>query len=89
MCAMIYTRNPKKGNYTGFLYDIPAKTKFSYQKFLLKYALPGPGSRIHCILQPNGAGSKKFDKWFEKDYDKSHIPGFVYERRCVANLQKP
>ena len=55
MCAFIYAKNPKKGNYTGFHYNIPAKTAFDYQKFLLKNALPGPLSRIHCILEPKGA----------------------------------
>ena len=54
MCTLIYAKNPKQSNYTGFLYNIPAKTSFDYEKFLLKHALPGPGSNIHCILEPQG-----------------------------------
>ena len=54
MCALIYTRNPKKGNYTGFWYDIPARTRFEYEDFIKKHALPGPHSNIHCILEPKG-----------------------------------
>ena len=89
MCAMIYTRNPKRGQYTGYLYDIPARTKFDYQQFLLKNALPGPGSRIRCILQPTGINGKLEQKWFDKQFDKCQIPGFVYQNRSVSDLQKP
>ena len=53
-CAMMYSRNPKKGNYTGFFYDIPVTKSFNYENFLLKHALPGPKSVIHCILEPKG-----------------------------------
>ena len=31
MCALIYAKNPKRGNYTGFTYDIPARTSFDYE----------------------------------------------------------
>ena len=89
MCAMIYTKNIKNSNYTGFLYDIPARTRFNYQDFLLKYALPGPGSKIHCILQPKGMEGDTIDLWLQKDYEFSHIPGFIYERRSVSDLPKP
>ena len=29
------------------------------------------------------------EKWFEKQFDKSQIPGFVYQNRSVSGLQKP
>ena len=77
-CAIIYTSNPKRGNYTGFTYDIPAKTKFDYERFLLRNALPGPGSNIHCILESKGKEGETIDCWLTKDFKKSHIPGFLY-----------
>ena len=49
---MIYAKNPLKGNYTGYLYNIPAKKRFDYQDFLAKSAFPGPDSNVHCILEP-------------------------------------
>ena len=78
MCALIYAKNPKRGNYTGFTYDIPAKTSFDYEQFLLKHALPGPGSNIHCILEPQGAGGEQRDVWLTKETEVSQIPGFLY-----------
>ena len=75
---MIYTSNPKRGNYTGFTSDIPARTKFDYKQFLLRNALPGPGSNIHCVLEPTGKEGEKIEHWLTKDYKKSHIPGFMY-----------
>ena len=59
VCAMIYAKNPLRGNYTGYLYNIPAKKRFDYEDFLAKNALPGPGSNVHCILEADKDESKR------------------------------
>ena len=89
MCTLIYAKNPKKSNYTGFLYNIPAKTSFDYEKFLLKHALPGPGSNIHCILEPHGMEGEQADYWLTKKSNVGQIPNFDYEHKRVSNLPRP
>ena len=89
MCTLIYAKNPKHSNYTGFIYNIPAKTSFDYEKFLLKHALPGPGSNIHCILEPNGKEGEQIDYWLTKKSNFGQIPNFDYEHKRVSNLPKP
>ena len=89
LCCLIYAKNQKRGNYSGFKYEISARTKFDYQMFLLKNALPGPGSDIHCVLEPEGAGGGRKDLWLTKSLAKSQIPGFRYQMRGISRLPRP
>ena len=54
VCALIYARNAKNGNYTGFFKDIPKTGPFDHQKFLLANALAGPNSIIKSIVKKRG-----------------------------------
>ena len=48
--ALIYAANDKTGSYCGFFKEIPKRGRFDYREFLAAHALPGPGSRIDCII---------------------------------------
>ena len=52
--ALIYASNQKSGCFTGFFQPGPARQSFDFLSFLKIYALPGPASIIHCILQNHG-----------------------------------
>ena len=86
---MIYAKNPLKGNYTGYLYNIPAKKRFDYEDFLAKNALPGPGSNVHCILEADKDESKRQDLWMAKRARLSQIPGFFYKNRSITAIPRP
>lgn len=71
MCCLVYAKNQKRGHYTGLQYDIPARTHFDYQLFILKHALPGRDSFIRCILEPKGPNGPQIDKILTKSYPRS------------------
>ena len=79
----------KEGCYTGFYKNIPQYGVFKYEEFLLANALPGPDSRIQCIIQ------NKYDvedqDHFEciKENKYSQIPGFNYNYSTISQIPKP
>lgn len=50
VCALVFARNEKNGCFTGFFQNIWKTKEFDTKKFLLAHALPGPGSRISCMI---------------------------------------
>ncbi len=50
VCALIYSKNDKLGSYCGFFKEIPKNHPFDQEAFLSANALPGPDSKIYCIL---------------------------------------
>ena len=65
---MIYAKNPKKSNYTGFFYDIPTHHRFNYEEFLMKHALSGPNSNVHCLLESDKNIEERKDIWLRKQF---------------------
>ena len=52
--ALIYAANDKPSCFTGFFQHIPKSGRFDHLDFIAAHALPGPDSKINCIVQKDG-----------------------------------
>ena len=86
---MVFAVNAKPACYTGFWQLIQPGRRFKYVDFLAEQALPGPGSIITCILQPQGSTGAVEFLTIEKKTALSQIPGLKYRPEVLANLPKP
>ena len=88
-CAMVFAKNNKRGSYTGFFKDLPKTGHFCHKEFLLAHALPGPGSRIKCILNERGRKKKEERVVYEKPQNASQLLGFSYWNTPSPSLRLP
>ena len=89
VAALVYAGGLKPGSYIGFFKDITQPDKFNLRDFLAANVLPGPGSRVRCLLQEQGTFGATKACAYEKDSALSHIPGFSYRWATVSNLPRP
>ena len=87
--ALIFAVNDKRGCYTGFFRDIPKSGHFNHLDFLAAHALPGPGSKINCIIQKEGPEGEQVKFSLTKATPLSQIPGLVYRGPPIASLPRP
>jgi len=87
--ALIFAVNDKSGCYTGFFRDIPKSGHFNHLDFLAAHALPGPGSKINCIIQKEGPEGEQVKFSLTKATPLSQIPGLVYRGPPIASLPRP
>ena len=85
---MIYASNQRPGSYTGFYKPISKPNTFDRHRFLTQYALPGPGSVVHCIIQKDGPTASTIKQTLKKDQAVSHIPGLLYRPTEISNIVK-
>ena len=52
--ALIFAANDKTSCFAGFFKDIPKSGYFNHRDFIAAHALPGPDSRINCIIMKEG-----------------------------------
>ena len=87
--ALIYAANDKAGCFTGLVRDIPKNGCFNYLDFIAANALPGPYSKINCIIQRDGPGGESVMFSLTKATSLSQIPGLVYRGPPVSSLPRP
>ena len=86
---MIFARNAKGGCYTGFYKNLPEKNTFDYEEWLKANALPGPESKVLCIIQDKSGNGKGEVFEYIKDEAFGHIPGFNYQNIPIEQIPKP
>ena len=58
------------------------------EEFLAANALPGPGSKVYCILQDQGLYGATRTCTYEKITALSHIPGLSYKYGPLNNAPR-
>ena len=89
VAAIVYAKNDKPGTYCGFFHDISPNNPFLRNDFLALHSLPGSGSVVNCILQPQGPFGYKWEMLFEKKTALSYIPGLSYKFQGLSPLKRP
>ena len=87
--ALVYGRNTKGGCFCGFFKDIPKFSKLKVADFLKRYALAGPGSKVRCILQPEGPFGYIEHCGYEKEHALCQVPGYRYTGDFLAPIPMP
>ena len=89
VCALVFAKNAKKSSYCGFFRDIPRTHSWDLEAFLAANALPGPGSKIKCVLQRKGPEGGKEVCTYEKESALAQIPGLKYGLEPIMELPMP
>ena len=71
VCALVYARNDKRGNYTGFFHNIWKTKQFDRGRFILAHVLPGPNSLVHCFIDSQGDSKQASSQVYRKDVSVS------------------
>ena len=77
--AIIYCKTSKNRTYCGEVIDIPVYKTFNTEEFLAERALAGEGSRIKCILMPQGLYGNIEECFYHKESSLCIIPGYKYK----------
>ena len=88
-CALIYAKTDKRGSYCGHFHEISQTNKFDNKEFLAYHSLPGPNSKIHCILFEQGIDGPIEVCNYVKESNLSQIPGFKYTSDPPISLPCP